>query len=136
MTKDEALEAIATARNRNSSWDHSQAEIREILDQIDPEPDQLWDLMRAVNWLYSLTTDGELWTIQQGGNEPFHGRGLDTLKAKLIELATPPKPTTVMVELPTSEVEYMASRDSIQCGSVRTISNACKAALAKLEQQQ
>lgn len=127
MTKYEAFEAIAGV-SEDQSWIGYREEILKILDQIDPPPAEFTvrEMVELMNpdgsTVASVLIDFESdWEI----DESIKGRGIDSLRAKLIELAKPPQPQTIMVELPLSVARCCAEfRDG-------DVAKACKTALVK-----
>lgn len=128
MTKYEAFEAIAEVSDY-VSWIEYRDMILEILDQIDQPPAEftvreLCELITATHANYpdlsiELFGDGS-WICGR-----FDNQTIESLRAKLIELAKPPVPKTVMVELPLSVARCCAEfRDG-------DVAKACKAALEK-----
>lgn len=135
MTKDEAVNALT--RLAYSPISVGRCEFKDrciaILDQIDPPPHEfsVWELCKLITKSPTvgsvLVYDESMWEIRQFDEPNIESEGIDELKAKLIELANPPKPTTGMVELPIGLINRMASWDD-------DYARAAKAALAKLEQ--
>lgn len=133
MTKDEAMSEILKVRETNLYWDDSQAEIRKIIDQIDQPPAEftvreLCELIAATHVNYpdqsvELFRDGS-WICGK-----HDGPDIESLRVKLIELAKPPKPTTIMVELPMSVARCCAEYYDGE------VAKACKAALEKAGHQ-
>jgi len=125
MTRYEAFEAIAAVSD-DVSWIEYRDRILAIIDQIDQPPGEfsvreLVESLEAGHWV-QLYSDASWYMVRRRNHE---GRGIDSLRAKLIELAKPPEPTTVMVEMPLAVARCCAElRDG-------DVAKACKAALEK-----
>lgn len=125
MTKYQAFEAIAGVSD-DVSWIEYRDRILAILDQIDqPQPEftvrELVSLLDVGHWV-QIYSDARWYMVSRRNHE---GRGIDSLLAKLIELAKPPEPKTVMVEMPLAVARCCAEfRDG-------DVAKACKAALEK-----
>ena len=125
MTKYQAFEAIAAVSD-DVSWIEYRDRILAILDQIDQPPveftvKELMDLLMPGDYVHLYVKQG--WYF--GGRIHCQGQGIDALRAKLLELAKPPMPAILCIELPTSTVMAIAA------GRECEVQAACKAALEK-----
>lgn len=128
MTKQQAMLKIKLARTCGN-FEESQQEISRILDQIDQTPGEftvreLVESLDSGHWtqIYSDQT----WYLSANALQTYcEGRGIDSLRDKLLELAKPPMPETLCVELPTSTIVAIAA------GRECEVQAACKAALEK-----
>lgn len=128
MTKQEAMLKIKHVRENVSGYENSQHEISQIIDQIDQPAGEftvreLCELISATHVNHpgmsvELFGDGS-WICSAFDNEC-----IDTLRAKLIELAKPPEPKTIIVELDTCDAKRWAE-------FIGPVGKACKVALEK-----
>jgi hypothetical protein len=134
MTKDEAVAAIGQAMGF-PLWQSSGNKIREILDQLDqPQDFTVRELVGLLNqargmWKVSALSMNEHWCLSNCHTyDTYTGFGISTLKAKLVELATPQPPSdkvTVMMER--EMVEWIANyRDG-------KLADACREALKRTQ---
>ena len=126
MTKDEALAQIRIIRTSCDDLNVSQEKISEVLDQIDQPPGEfsvreLIESLGTGHYVH-LYANG-CWFLASRIN--CDGEGIDALRAKLLELAKPPEPKTIMVEMPLAVARCCAERLD---GDIKL---ACKAALEK-----
>jgi len=129
MTKEEAIERLSANLYKPVNELDKLRAIRDIIDQIDQPPGEfsvreLCKLIAATHDNYpdlhvELFGDGS-WICGKFDDEHF-----DSLRAKLLELAKPPMPETLCVELPTSTIVAIAA------GRECEVQAACKAALEK-----
>lgn len=128
MTKDEALEAIDKARGAYT-FVESRERIRKILDQIDQPEFTVRELVELLNqargmWKVSALSMNEHWCLSNRHTyDAYTGFGISTLKAKLVELATPqPQSDKVMVAMERKDAEWLA-------GERASLAEACREAL-------
>lgn len=126
MTKYEAFEAIAGVSDY-VSWIEYRDRILAIIDQIDQPPTEfsvreMVELIGAGQYCVQIDSTGKWYLAHRRNHE---GHGIDSLREKLIELAKPPEPKTIMVELQLSVAKCCAEfRDG-------DVAKACRAALEK-----
>jgi hypothetical protein len=139
MTKDEAITAIIDVCQGPATWGNTKAAIKEIVGQIDPEPGafsvrEMCELLRLGNYVSAWPE--ETFTIWPS---KIMAGDIDELRVKLTELATPPKPKTVMVPVPIRWAQWRAGPRDDHSGlsddESEQVNAACASALAKLEQQ-
>lgn len=102
MTKDEAIAQIRIIRTNHDDLNASQEKIREVIDQIDQPPGEF-----SVREMVELICNGQYWVqIYSTGKwyvchrRNHEGTGIESLRAKLIELAKPPEPKTAPCDVP------------------------------------
>lgn len=137
MTKYEAFEAIAGV-SEDQSWIAYRDEILKILDQIDQPPAEfsvreMVELMKhdPHSQYTLLQSNGNALIRRMSGHADFNVDDIDSLRAKLVELAKPSDPKTVMVELPTKVVGEYANLSANIGSTGETLKAACKTALEK-----
>lgn len=130
MTKHEAFEMIASI-NKDLSWVAYRDEVWKIIDQIDQPPAEfsvreMVELMRKDQHTVRVAVypDDVFVISRASGYNDFTVKDIDSLRAKLLELAKPPEPKTVMVEMSVDDAKYYAS-------SHWNITDGCKTALEK-----
>lgn len=128
MTKEQAMLKIKLARTCGN-FEESQQEISRIIDQIDQSGEfsvrELCELIGNVERIQHVAIANKGDCKIRFNNGRFTCVDADDLKTELLELAKPPEPKTIMVEMPLWVarccVEY---RDG-------EVAEACKAALEK-----
>lgn len=130
MTKDEAKAAIHKIRDEYGWFSDVQRKITAIIDQIEPD-----FTVRELVTLLKQARDGtseasidieEIWTLASVGAIEHEGQGVDSLRAKLLELVKPPmaEQKTIMVEMPLFVARDPSAFDY-------DVTKACRAALEK-----
>lgn len=126
MTKEQAMLKIKLARTCGN-FEESQQEIGRIIDQIDqPGEFSVRELCEAIAATHDNHPDlhVELFGDESWIYGKFDGEGIDSLRAKLIELAKPEDPE-VMVPMRLSLVKCCAEHWGGE------VAKACKVALEK-----
>lgn len=130
MTKDDAVKAIYVAWITTPTLADTKSRIREILDQLDqPQDFTVRELVGLLNqargmWKVSALSMNEHWCLSNcHTHDTYTGFGISTLKAKLVELATPqPQSDKVMVAMERKDAEWLA-------GERASLAEACREAL-------
>lgn len=128
MTKAEAMLAIDKARCANGTYHESKLAIDHIIDQIDQSPAE-FTVRELCELIATSTVDYVVLDGLLSAAIEFRSTrevvSIDSLRAKLLELAKPPEPQTVLVEMP---LEMALTIRNIGAGEIAKV---CKAALEK-----
>lgn len=99
---------------------------------MESNPDALWNLIerasKQIGWVRVVHANG-VWSAFGPATHELNNATYDQLVAKLKELATPPKPKTLTLDVPYVIVESIA--ESVLDNELRKI---CRAAIAPHQQ--